>query len=65
VSLRSMAIPAILMHLSGSVTAYSGPQIPGTDGLTLGALLSMCNKAAGGGVETRSEFYYMTGYELI
>ncbi|KAI9234076.1 MAG: hypothetical protein BYD32DRAFT_439552 [Podila humilis] len=45
-SLRSVVIPAILMRLSGSAAALSGPEIPGTNGLTLGALLSMVPMSA-------------------
>jgi len=45
-SMRSIVIPAVLMRLLGSVAALSGPDIPGTNGLTLGALLSMVPMSA-------------------
>ncbi|KAI8596063.1 hypothetical protein EDD21DRAFT_389457 [Dissophora ornata] len=43
------------MRLSGNATAHSGPEIPGTDGLTLGALLSMVPMSAmvGSGIGRR------------
>lgn len=53
--LHFIVIPAILMRLSGSAAAFSGPEIPGTDGLTLGALLSMVPMSAmvGSGIGRR------------
>ncbi|KAK3847970.1 MAG: hypothetical protein J3R72DRAFT_139224 [Linnemannia gamsii] len=45
-SWHSIVIPAMLMRLSRSEAAFSGPEIPGTDGLTLGALLSMVPMSA-------------------